>query len=249
MWVFLPVIVFNCRILFSEGGFGTTADVDIRNIVAAQDIAVRTHNPDARLFQVFLPGLVPEAKPFEDSGDVEIRSYFEINRMQEFLEVSTKDSKKMVEVPKPFEGHDCFHGHPESRSEACSPTVQAPTTEDDYLGLDWTLDLSKLAAALRKNGLDPHKHFDVTIVSARRIIDTWKWFEARAGSGVRERMDKEQSKQAIVAVTEHSSVGRGGGATWLFRAADYECLGTITFASSGRLPPARKNSTMPPTPH
>jgi hypothetical protein len=72
-------------------------------------------------------------------------------------------------VAKPFEGHDCFHGYPASRSEACLPTVQAPATEDDYLGLDWTIDLPKLSAAFRKYGLDPSRHFGITIVSARRV--------------------------------------------------------------------------------
>jgi hypothetical protein len=247
--VFLPVIVLNCLILFPDEKFGTTPDVDIKNVVLAQDIAVRAHNPDARLFQVFLPDCVPEPKLSEHNSDVEIHSYFEINRTQEFLELITKDSKEMVEVAKPFEGHNCFHGYPESRSEACSPTVQPPATDDDYLGLDWILDLPKLARAFRRYGLDPSKHFDVTIVSARRIIDTWKWSDVRTGSSVRERMDKEQSKQVIISATEHSSVGHGDGETWLFRAADYESLGAVTFASSRRLPPARKNSTTAPSPH
>jgi hypothetical protein len=246
MRVFLPVIVFNCLILLSEKGFGTIPDVDIKNIVVAQDVAVRAHNPDARLFQVFLPDFVPEPKLSEHTSDVEIHSYFEINRKQDFLEVITKDSKEMVEIAKPFEGHDCFHGYPASRSEACSPTIQVLTTEDEYLGFDWTLDVAKLAAAFRKHGLDPSAHFDITIVSARRIIETWHWLDVRTGSGVRERMDKENSKQAVVSVTEHSSVGHGGGMTWLFRTADYECLGTITFAASTRLPPAHKSSTTPP---
>jgi hypothetical protein len=242
MRVFLPVIVFNCLILFSEEGFGTTPDVDIKNIVVAQNIAVLAHNPDARLFQVFLPDFAPEPKLSEHTSDVETYSYFEINGRQDFLEVITKDSKQLVEVAKPFEGHDCFHGYPASRSEACSPTVQAPATDDEYLGFDWTLDLPKLAMAFRKYGLDPCRHFDVTIVSAKRIIETWKWSDVQTGSGVRERMNKEHSKQAIVAVTEHSSGGQGGGATWLFRAVDYECLGTIAFATSRRLPPAQRQA-------
>jgi hypothetical protein len=237
---FLPVIVVNCLILLSEEAFGTIPGVEIKNIVAAQDIAVRTHNPSAKLFQVFLPDFVPEPKISEYGSDVEIHSYFEINRTQDFVEVITKDSKEMVEVAKPFQGHDCFHGYPASRSEACSPTVQAPATEDEYLGFDWIIDLPKLVASFRKYGIDPSKHFDITIVDARRIVRTWKWTDVRTGSDVRERINKEHSKQAIVSVTEHSSVGQGGGSTWLFRAADYECLGTIMFVTSRKLPPAQR---------
>jgi hypothetical protein len=240
MRVFLPVIVFNCLILLSEEGFGTIPDVDIKNIVVAQDIAVRAHNPNARLFQVFLPDFVPEPKHSEYRTDLEIHSYFEINKTQDFLEVITKDSKEIVEVAKPFEGHDCFHGYPASRSEACSPTVQAPATEDEYLGFGWILDLPKLVAAFRKYGLDPSRHFDVTIVDARRIVETWKWSDVRTGSDIRERINKEHSKEAIVSVTEHSSIGQGSGATWLFRVADYECLGTIMFITSRKLPPAQR---------
>lgn len=247
--VLLPVIAMNCLILFPDERFGTSPGVDVKNIVLAQDTAVRAHNPDARLFQVFLPDFVPERKLAEHGSDVEIHSYFELSRKEEFLELITKDSKEMVEVVKPFEGHNCFHGYPESHSEACSATVQAPSTEGDYLGFDWTLDVPKLARAFRKYGLDPSKHFDVTIVSARRIIATWKWSDVRTGSSVKEQIDKETSKQVIVSATEHSSVGYGNGATWLFRTTDYECLGSVTFASPGRLPPARKNPVTPPSPH
>jgi hypothetical protein len=244
----LPVIAFNCLILFSNEGLATPPDVDIRNVVATQESEVREHNPDAKLFQVFALGLVPDPTVAEQSIDLEIHGYFGVNGVQGFVEAITRDSKETVEVVKPFEGNDCFHGHPASRSEACLPTIQAPTA-DEYLGLDWTLDLQKLAAAFRKNGLDPARQFDVTIVTAKRIVSTWKWSDLQTPSAVRERVNKEKAKEAIVSVTEHSSSGRGGGAIWLFRAADYQCLGTVMFASSKRLPPARKNSTTPPFSH
>ncbi|HSY98378.1 MAG TPA: hypothetical protein VK788_02695 [Terriglobales bacterium] len=243
---FLPVLVFNCLILSSKDGLANSTDVDIRNVIAAQDRTVREHNPDAKLFQVFVPGLVPDPTASGHGIDVEVHGYFGANGMQGFVEAITSDSKETVEVVKPFEGNDSYHGHPASRSEACLPTVQAPTT-DEYLGLDWTLDLQKLAAAFRKNGLDPARPFDVTIVSARRIVSTWKRLDLKTASAVRERLNKENAKEAIVSVTEHSSSGRGGEATWLFRAADYECLGAITFATPRRLPPARKSSTTLPS--
>jgi hypothetical protein len=245
---FLPPIVFVCLIVVSTEGFATSPNVDVRNVVATQESAVREHNPDAKLFQVFALGLIPDPTEAEQIIDVEIHGYFDVNGMQGFVEAITRDSKKTIEVVQPFEGNDCFHGHPASRSEACLPTIQAPTT-DEYLGPDWTLDLQKLAAAFRKNGLDPARQFDVTIVTAKRIVSSWKWSNLQTASSVRERVNREKAKEAIVSVTEHSSSGLGGGAIWLFRAADYQCLGNVVFASPRRLPPARQNSTSPPGSH
>lgn len=245
---FLPAIVFVCLIVVSTEGVATSPNVDVRNVVATQESAVREHNPDAKLFQVFALGLIPDPTEAEQSIDVEIHGYFDVNGMHGFVEAITRGSKKTVEVVQPFEGNDCFHGHPASRSEACLLTVQAPAP-DEYLALDWTLDLQRLAAAFRKNGLDPARQFDVTVVTAKRIVSTWKWSNLQTASAVRERVNKEKAKEAILSVAEHSSSGRGGGAIWLFRTADYQCLGTITSATPRRLPPARESSTTPPSRH
>src|SRR5450755_4496288 len=62
-----PVIVFNCLVLLSQGGFGATENVDIRNIVLAQESATRAHHPSARLFQVFVGNLV--LAPIPENGE------------------------------------------------------------------------------------------------------------------------------------------------------------------------------------
>lgn len=234
---FLLFIILNCLFLLSKEVFAASPDLDIKNVLSAQYRTVRDHYPDAKLFQVFVLGLVPDRTMGQPNVDLEVHGYFDVHDLQGFVEAVTRNSKTTVEVVKPFKGNDCFHGHPASRSEACLPTVKAPTA-DENLNLDWVLDLTKLAAAFRKNGLDPTMPFDVTIASARRIVSTWQWSDLQTASAVRERLNKDNANEPIVSVTEHSR-GRGGGVTWLFGSADYQYIGTVTFAASRRLPPAR----------
>jgi hypothetical protein len=232
---FLPVLL----VLFTQEGFGTTPDVDIKAIVVGQYGAVRAGNPDAKLFQVFVHNLVPEQKGSEQSSGSEVHSYFAISRTQDFLEVISRDSKEMQVVVQPFAGNDCFHGYPASRSEACSPTIQPPITQDEYLGLDWTLDPPKLATALRKCRQDPSVHFDITIVTAKRVLSSWNWANVQAASTIKQRLSEENSREVLVSATENSSSGQGAGPTCLFRGGDYEYLGAIVIPRLSRLPPGR----------
>ena len=233
----LPVIVFNPLVLLSQEG--ATRSFDITRILRTQESATRVHHPDARLFQVFVSNFVP-APVSGNNEDVEVHGYYSLDSSPGFLEVTSRDSKQTTEGLKAFQGNDCFHGHPSSHSESCSPSTQVPTS-DEYLSTDWTLDSTKLEAALRKNGIDPSRHFDITILNAQRVVDTWKGLNSDGASPFKERARGENSKEAVVSVTERYSGGRGDGTTWLFRAADYELLGTLAIAAPKRLPPARKN--------
>jgi hypothetical protein len=226
-------------VLFTQAGFGTTSEVDIKAIVVGQCDAVRARHPDAKLFQVFVHNLVPEQKPSEQSSSVEIHSSFQVSKAQDFLEVISKGSREMQEVVRPFTGNDCFHGYPSSRSEACSPIVEPPITQDEYLGLDWSLEPAKLAAALRKCVLDPSKHFDITIVTAARVVSSWNWSDVQVASTTRERLSRQNPKEAVISASERSASGHAAGPTCLFTGVNYEYLGNLVLAQPAKLPPTR----------
>jgi hypothetical protein len=225
--------------LVAPAGFATTAEVNIQAIVVGQYGTVRAHYPDAKLFQVFVHNLVPEPNSSEQKQSLEIHSYFGIGKTESFLEVISRDSKEYQEVVRPFAGNDCFHGHPASRSEACLPSVQMPATQDEYLGIDWTLDQARLATAFRKCGLDPTRHFDINIVSAKRLVSSWNWGQIQAGPAIRERLHEQDPKEILISATENSTDGQSVSPTCLCRGSDYNYLGTLVIARPRKLPPQR----------
>jgi hypothetical protein len=219
---------------------GMSAELNVQAIIVGQNAAARAHYPDARLFQVFVHNLVPEPKSAEEKARLEVHSYFEIGKAELFLDVISKDSKEYQEIVRPFKGNDCFHGYPVSRSEACIPSIQPPTTQDEYLGLDWTLDPARLAAAFRKCGLDPSAQFDVTILSAKRVLTSWKWADVQQASTINDRLSKEHPKEIIISATESSASGQSMGPTCLFKGTDYESFGSLVIIKpSSKLPPSR----------
>jgi hypothetical protein len=226
--------------LVAPAGFGTTAEVNIQAAVVGQYGTVRAHYPDAKLFQVFVHNLVPEPNSSEQKPSLEIHSYFGIGTTERFLEVISRDSKEYQEVVRPFAGNDCFHGHPASRSEACLPSVQMPATQDEYLSLDWDLDPARLATAFRKCGLDPSKPFDISIVSAKRAVSSWKWADVQQASTLRDRLSEQHPDEIVISATESSASGQSMGPTRLFRRTDYESLGNLVlFRPKSKLPPSR----------
>jgi hypothetical protein len=171
---------------------------------------------------------------------MEIHSYFVIDKTERFLEVISNDSKEYQEIIRPFTGNDCFHGHPVSPSEACVPSVQPPATQDEYLGLDWTLDPARLAAAFRKCGLDPSRHFDITVVSAKRAVNSWKWADVQQASTIKDRLSQQQSNEIVISGTESSTSGQSMGPKCLFRGRNYESLGSLVILRpKSKLPPSR----------
>lgn len=218
---------------------GISAEVNVQAIIVGQNAAARAHYPDARLFQVFVHNLVPEPKSAGEKSSLEVHSYFDIGKKEGFVDVISTDSKEYQEILRPFKGNDCFHGYPVSRSEACVSGVQPPATQDEYLGLNWTLDQMRLAAALRKCGLDPSRGFDITIANAKRVLASWNWADVQQASRVEGRLNEQDSKEVVISVMESSGGGQSTTSACWFVGRDYDSLGSLIIRKQSRkLPPS-----------
>jgi len=220
-------------------GLSAAVEINLQAILAGQYSAARERYPSSELFEVIVNNFVPEPSSSDEVSSPEIHSYFQIGKTDSFLEVTSRDSKKYQQVVRPFAGKDCFHGYPVSRSEACLPSVQPPTTQEEYLRFDWTVNPAMIAAALRKSGLDPSRHFDITIASATRVLNSWRGANAQQPP-VRDTLRKQQSNEIVISATEHSSSGQSVGPTCLFRGSDYTYLGSLVISTpKTKLPPTR----------
>jgi hypothetical protein len=228
---------------FAEAQASGTALSNLNGIVAAQIKTVQAQSPDAKLFQVFVLDAVPARSLEEQASFVETHSFFEVIPGATYAEATNlvREPDRTQVIVSHFNGRDCFYGHPTVSSETCGPTIQAPSTPTEYLPLDWNLDLTRLATALRKHDMDPSKHFDITIVSAKRAISTWKSLQTGPSlpSEIAERLAEERPNSAVVAVTERPTSRTHAGPTLLLRGSDLGYLGMLQPVQPRKMPPAR----------
>lgn len=215
---------------------------EIMQTLVSQEKIVQARFPDAKLFQVFILDAIPKPSKKQES-QTEIHSLFELVPKRTYAEaVDRLGHPKNTEIhSREFGGRDCFYGHPQSERETCGPTVERPANLNEYLTLNWYLDLGKLATVLSEHNLDPSGHFDITIVSAARVIKSLHLPPTRLSSApeVAQHLAALNPTDAVVTVTEQSESRTQAGHTSFLSASDESYLGSVRPIQSNRLPPTR----------
>jgi hypothetical protein len=221
----------------------TSCSAEIRRLVSIQNQLIQASYPGSRLFQVFISNLVLNRALVEQKGSVEIHALFGSPSGRDYMEAidRLRDPNGTQIVMRHFGGKDCFYGHPASQAESCGPTIQPPTKENEYLGLEWDLDSSRVASTLQSLKIDPSKYFDVTIVSAVRAMTTFRSSqnESSAYTDTIAQLSALKPTEAVLIITDISATRTGGSLTVVLRGTDQTYLATVPLIQPKRLPPSR----------